>query len=84
MEKKLVDQLKDGDPISVALRGGAGWVHGSIVWRREDVVLLKAAEGSVRPETPYVLVFLSDISALAVPEELTPPAPEVRQAGFGR
>jgi hypothetical protein len=84
MDKKILDQLSDGDPISVALRGGAGWIHGSIVWRREDVALLKVAEGTLRPETPYALVFLSDVSALAVAAELSPTEPEARQTGFFR
>ena len=81
MDKKLLDQLKDGDEISVALRGGAGWLSGSIVWRREDVVLLKVGEGS---STPYALVFVSDVSAVGVPRELEPPTPETRSTGFMR
>lgn len=44
MERKLLDQLQDGDAISVALRGGAGWIHGEIVWRRDDAMLLKFTE----------------------------------------
>lgn len=83
MEKKLLDQLADGDSISVALRGGAGWIHGTIVWRREDVVLLRATDGLPK-ESPYALVFLSDVSALGVPRALEPPTPEQRQPGFMR
>jgi hypothetical protein len=82
MDKKLLDQLQDGDNLSVALRGGAGWIHGSIAWRREDVMLMRVAEGSLPPATPFVLVFLGDVTALAVPRELEPPTPEPRQAGF--
>ena len=82
MERKLLDQLQDGDAISVALRGGAGWIHGQIVWRREDVMLLKVTEGSLPPATPYALIFFSDVSALAVPREIEPPTPEPRQTGF--
>ena len=82
MDRKLFDQLQDDDPISVALRGGAGWIHGTIAWRREDVLLLKATEGSLPPETPYVLVFLNDVSALAVPRAVEPPTPEARHTGF--
>jgi hypothetical protein len=82
MERRLLDQLADGDPISVALRGGAGWIHGTLVWRREDVILLKVDAGALRPETPYALVFLADVSAIGVPRELTPPSPEPRPAGF--
>lgn len=85
MDKKLLDQLKDGDEISVALRGGAGWLHGAIVWRREDVVLLKVAEGTGAGAPPYALVFLGEISALGVPRELEPSTPEgARQTGFMR
>ncbi len=84
MDKKLLDQLSDGDAVSVALRGGAGWIDGSIVWRREDVMLLKLAEGSARPNTSYALVFLGDVSALAVSHELAPVSPEPRVTGFAR
>lgn len=84
MERKLLDQLADGDEISVALRGGAGWLHGAIVWRREDVILLRVSEGTLRAETPYALVLLSDVSAFAVSHELEPPTPEVRSTGFMR
>ena len=84
MEKKLLDQLADGDPIAVALRGGAGWLHGTIVWRREDAVLLKVSEGSLPAATPYALVLLGDVSALAVPRELEPATPEPRSTGFMR
>jgi len=81
MDRKLLDQLDDGDAISVALRGGAGWINGQVVWRREDVMLLKVTEG-LPVSTPYVVVFLGDISAIAVPRELEPPGPEPRKAGF--
>ena len=84
MDKKLLDQLKDGDEISVALRGGAGWVSGAIVWRREDVVLLKVSEGAGTAPPPYVLVLLGDVSAIGVPRELEPTTPEVRATGFMR
>jgi len=82
MERKLIDQINDGDAISVALRGGAGWLHGEIVWRREDVLLLKIADGSLPAGTPYAVVFLGDVSALGVPRELEPPTPEPRKTGF--
>ena len=84
MDKKLLDQLKDGDVISVALRGGAGWLAGAIVWRREDVVFLKVAEGGGAATPPYALVLLGDISAIGVPRQLDPAAPEARSAGFMR
>jgi len=82
MERKLIDQISDGDAVAVALRGGSGWVHGEVVWRRDEVMLLKVSEGSLTPSTPYVLVFLTDVTALAVPRELDPPTPEPRRAGF--
>lgn len=84
MDKKLLDQLNDGDEISVALRGGAGWLSGSIVWRREDVVMLKVGEGGGPSSTPYALVLLGDVSAIGVPRELEPTTPEARSAGFLR
>lgn len=82
MDRQLLDQLRDGDAISVALRGGAGWIHGEIVWRREDVMLLKVTEGSLPDATPFVIIFLGEITALAVPREFEPPAPEPRKTGF--
>lgn len=84
MEKKLLDELKDGDPVSVALRGGAGWLHGTIVWRREGVMLVEAATGAVRDETPYVIVLIGDVSAIAIPRVIDPPTPEGRAPGFLR
>ena len=84
MDKNLLDQLKDGDEISVALRGGAGWLQGAVVWRREDVLLLKVSEGGGGGAPPYALVFLGDVSALGVPRELEPPTPELRPTGFMR
>jgi hypothetical protein len=82
MERKLLDQVQDGDPMAVALRGGAGWIHGTVVWRREDVMLLKASDDAPGQDTPYVLVFLSDISAVALPREVEAPTPEPRRPGF--
>lgn len=82
MDRKLLDQLQDGDPLSVALRGGAGWIHGTIAWRREDVMMLKVTEGTLPKETPYALIFFGDVSALAVPREIEPPTPEARHTGF--
>lgn len=82
MDRKLLDQLQDNDPVSVALRGGAGWIHGTIVWRREDVMLLKVTEGTLPDATPYTLIFLGEITALAVPREFEPPMPEPRKTGF--
>lgn len=85
MDKNLLDQLKDGDEVSIALRGGAGWLQGAIVWRREDAVLLKVTGGGAGGAgSPYALVFLGEISALGVPRELEPPAPESRATGFMR
>ena len=82
MDRKLLDQLQDSDAVSVALRGGAGWIHGQIVWRREDVMLLKVTEGSLPDSTPYALIFLGEVTALAVPREFEPPVPEDRKTGF--
>ncbi len=82
MDRKLLDQVQDGDPIAVALRGGAGWIHGRIAWRREDVMLLEVTQGSLPEQTPYALIFLNDVSALGVPREIEPPTPEARKTGF--
>jgi hypothetical protein len=82
MERKLLDQIQDDDAISVALRGGAGWIHGTVVWRRDDVMLLKVTEGSLPPQTPYALIFTSDVTAVAVPRAFEPPTPEPRKTGF--
>ena len=82
MDKKLLDQLQDDDPLAVALRGGAGWIHGQITWRRDDVMLLKVTEGSLPAATPFALIFFGDVSALGVPREFEPPTPETRQTGF--
>ena len=82
MDRKLFDQIQDGDALSVALRGGAGWIHGELVWHRDDAMLLKVVEGSLPPATPFALIFVGDVSALAVPRELEPPTPEPRKTGF--
>jgi hypothetical protein len=85
MEKDLLEELKEGDPVSVALRGGAGWVHGSLVWRKEGIMLLETkADDNVRQETPYALVMLSDVSAVAVPRKLGEPGLGARSPGFNR
>ena len=85
MDKNLLDQLNDGDEVAIALRGGAGWLQGSIVWRREDAVLLKvAAGGAGGASSPYALVFLGGISALGVPRELGGSSSESRATGFMR
>lgn len=83
MEKSMLEALKEGDAVSVALRGGAGWVHGSMVWRREGMMLIEAADDAVRKETPYVLILLDDVTALAVPGKIDPPG-EGRTPGFNR
>lgn len=84
MEKKLLDELEEGDPVSVALRGGAGWLHGTLVWRREGLILVQAAEGALRDETPYVIIMLGDVSAIAVPRMIEAPGVEGRPPGFLR
>ncbi|HEX9695542.1 MAG TPA: hypothetical protein VGB64_04420 [Actinomycetota bacterium] len=83
MEKSILENLKEGDAVSVALRGGAGWVHGSLAWRRDGMMLLQAADDSVRKETPYVLILLDDVSAIAVPDKVDPPS-DSRSPGFNR
>jgi hypothetical protein len=84
VEKDLLDELKEGDPVSVALRGGAGWVHGKLVWRKEGVMLLEADDPHVRKETPFALVTLSDASAVAIPRRVDEPGKGSRSPGFLR
>ena len=84
MEKNLLEDLKEGDPVSVALRGGAGWVHGTLVWRKEGLILLESKDAQLRPETPYTLVMLADVSAIAVPRMLDEPGTGTRSPGFMR
>jgi hypothetical protein len=84
VEKDLLEGLKEGDPVSVALRGGAGWVHGTLLWRKEGVMLLESNDPQIRPETPYTLVTLSDVSAVAIPRKLDEPGTGSRSPGFLR
>lgn len=83
MEKSILENLKEGDAVSVALRGGAGWVHGSMVWRRDGMMLLEAADDAVRKETPFVLILLDEVSAVAIPSKVDPPGTN-RSPGFNR
>ena len=83
MEKSMLEILKEGDAVSVALRGGAGWVHGALVWRREGMMLLDVSNDSVLKATPFVVVLLADVSAIALPSKVDPPG-EGRAPGFNR
>lgn len=84
MARKLSEELKEGDAIAVALRGGAGWVHGTVTWIRDEQMLIKHTDGSLGPNTPYVLVDLSEITGLAVPREIEPPEKHAKTPGFLR
>ena len=84
MARKLSEELKDGDAVSVALRGGAGWVRGTIVWIREQQMLIKHADPSLGDETPYVLVDLSEITGIALPREIEPLDEHAKTPGFLR
>lgn len=84
MPRKLSEELKEGDHVSVALRGGAGWVRGAIVWIRDEQMLLKHADPSLGDDVPYVLIDLSEISGLAVPREIEPLSKQAKTPGFLR
>ncbi len=84
MEKSLLESLKEGDPVSVALRGGAGWVHGTLIWRREGIMLVESQDGAVRAETPYVLILTGEVTAIAIPHKVDAPGGSERTPGFMR
>ncbi|MHB8510957.1 MAG: hypothetical protein ACYDCC_02155 [Actinomycetota bacterium] len=84
MEKSLLENLNEGDSVSVALRGGAGWVHGKMIWRREGIMLLESQDNALRKETPFILIVLGDVSAVAIPSKIDPPGQEARTPGFLR
>lgn len=84
MPRKLSDELKEGDVVSVALRGGVGWVRGTIVWVREQQLLMKHDNPSLGDQTPYVLVDLSEISGIALPREVEPLQEPAKSPGFLR
>ena len=70
MSRKLMEELKEGDAVSVALRGGAGWVRGSVVWIRDEQMLIRHADPALGPDVPFVLVDLSEITGIALPREV--------------
>jgi hypothetical protein len=84
MSRKLSDELKEGDAVSVALRGGAGWVRGTVVWIREQQMLLKHSDPALGAEVPFVLVDLGEITGLAVPREIDPLNEPSKSPGFLR
>lgn len=84
MARKLSDELKEGDPVSIALRGGAGWLSGTVVWVHEDQMLIKHNDAALRVETPYVLVDLSEITGIALPREVDATAKSAGTPGFLR
>jgi hypothetical protein len=84
MARKLSEELKDGDAVSVALRGGAGWLKGTIVWIREQQMLLKHGDPALGNDTPYVLVDLSEITGIALPREIEPLDEHAKTPGFLR
>jgi hypothetical protein len=84
MARKLSEELKDGDKVSIALRGGAGWVRGTVVWIREEQMLIKHADPALGDEVPYVLIDLSQITGLALPREIEPVTNTAKLPGFLR
>lgn len=84
MARKLSDDLQPGDPVRVALRGGAGWLSGTVVWIHESSVLLKHNDPALDEKTPYVLIDISEVTGLALPREIEPPSKSASQPGFLR
>jgi len=84
MARKLSDELKEGDAVAVALRGGAGWVSGSVVWVRDEQLLMKHADAALSSETPYVLIDLGEITGIALPREVEPTPKPASSPGFLR
>lgn len=84
MAHKLSDDVKQGDPVRVALRGGAGWLSGTVVWIHESSMLLQHTDASLDDKTPYVLVDLSEVTGLALPREIDPPSKTATAPGFLR
>lgn len=84
MPRKLSEELRENDHIAVALRGGAGWVAGTIVWIRDEQMLVKHAESALGSDTPYVLIDLGEITGVAIPREIEPPVKPSASTGFLR
>lgn len=84
MARKLSDELNEGDAVSIALRGGAGWVSGSVVWVRDEQMLIKHDDASLSSTTPFVLVDLSEITGIALPREVEPTPKVAKSPGFQR
>jgi hypothetical protein len=84
MGRKLSDDLHEGDPVAVALRGGAGWVTGTVVWIHESQMLVRHDDSSLDAKTPFVLIDLSEITGLGLPREIEPETRSTFATGFGR
>jgi hypothetical protein len=84
MARKLSEELKDGDNVSVALRGGAGWVRGTIVWIRDEQMLIKHADPALGDDVPFVLIDLSEITGIALPRDIEPVGKPPKSPGFLR
>ena len=84
MARKLSDELKEGDAVAVALRGGAGWVSGTVVWVRDEQLLIKHSDSGLSNETPYILIDLGEITGIALPREVEPTPKPVGSPGFLR
>ncbi len=84
MPRKLSEELKENDRVAVALRGGAGWVGGTVVWIHDEQLLLKHEDSTLGSETPYVLIDLGEITGIAVPRALEPPVKPAAGTGFLR
>jgi hypothetical protein len=84
MARKLSEELQEGDPVAVALRGGAGWVTGRVVWIREEQMLIKHNDIGLQTETPFVLVDLSEITGIALPREVPADPKHTATPGFLR
>ena len=84
MARKLSEEINEGDPVAVALRGGAGWVSGVVVWIHDDQMLIQHKDMALGAETPYVLIDLSEITGLALPRQIESPPKPSSTPGFMR
>ena len=84
MARKLSEEINEGDPVAVALRGGAGWVSGVVVWIRDEQMLIQHKDMALAADTPYVLIDLSEITGLAIPRQIEAPPKPASTPGFMR
>ncbi|MCA1834372.1 MAG: hypothetical protein ABR548_08675 [Actinomycetota bacterium] len=84
MARKLSEEIHEGDPVSIALRGGAGWLTGVVVWVHDEQMLIQHKDMALQADTPYVLIDLREITGIALPRQIEPPAKPSTSPGFMR